>query len=180
MPPETDNVTDARAEGLKHFPATIDFVHLQSVDFDAHRLPPRVTGSDETFMPSSWEMTISVQDVTEGRYMVEVGAEAVFEGGESDNGNPEDASGSGYEETPYDLSLAVVAGLRIEGEVSEDIVQNWLDKGAQYLLIPYLRSFVSSVVRDSGFDVPYFPLLSVPVLYGEEESNRKEASASDQ
>jgi hypothetical protein len=171
-PPEQEEISDASSRSLRRFPATIDFVHLRSVEFDAHRLPPRVTGDENgSFVPDTWDMKISVQEAGDCRYMVEVEAEALFNAEEKGAG--EGKSGSGNEDQdvppPYELSLSAIAGVRTDENLPDEVVDQWLNEGSQYLLIPYLRSFISNVVRNSGFEVPYFPLLAVPVLYQDEE-----------
>ena len=156
-----------RSAGLRPFPAKIDFVYVESAHFSARGLPP-LPGADSEQVPrhpDEWNLELAYGAAGELKFLLRFSVEAVFRGGS--------------EEAPYELALAVVAGVHVAGELPSEFVTRWLENGAQYLLAPYARAAVASLVAPTGFPVPHFPLLTVPVIQRSDLGANHEAQAPD-
>lgn len=143
-------------KALQPFPARIEFVYVSSAHFIAKAPPPDVTGEGgKAAAPNTWKLEFGYESAGGAKYVLTLGATAEF--------------AKDVEQPPYELSLELVAGVRVAEGVNEDFVKQWLDKGARYLLMPYARSALSGLMEGTGFPIPYLPLVAVPILYGAAE-----------
>lgn len=159
------------SSALKPFPATVDFVHLSSVVFRVNVEPIFATPEErQGWVPSSWQMDFACNAAGDGRYLGKMEVTACFEEEEAVSppaGGDADTMEVPASPPPYELAIALSVGVRISDGVPEEFMQQWLQKGVQYLVFPYVRTAISDLLGRTGFARPYFPLFAVPLLYGQ-------------
>ncbi|MFO8007892.1 MAG: hypothetical protein R6V05_09160 [Candidatus Brocadiia bacterium] len=137
---------------LQRFPAEIGFVALSSVEFTSHVVAAGLTAEErQATIPDEWEFELGYRPAGERRYLLRMSAEAVWE--------------SVTDKAPYELTLQLIAGVELGEGLSEELVQTWLEQGAQCLMMPYARAAVADLMQGTGFPIPHLPLVAVPVLH---------------
>lgn len=150
---------------LTPFPVRVGEIEPIRIDFEAF-VPPSGAKAPVYYDPAGVDFRVRVKyRIDDGTGVVIVMAEADFA---QEKASSDDAATDASEPTvkpPYRLAVAAAASFNYDGkEMSKKEVTTWCEKGAFFVLSPYLRQLVFDVTARSGFPTITLPLVTVPIL----------------
>jgi len=165
---------------LTPFPLRVGTIVPIRIDFEAFT-PPAAAKQPEYYDPSEVAFQVQVKyRVDESSGIVVVLAESVFpqekKGASVDT---QEKAGTTTPKPPYRLNVAAAASFDFNpSKTTRDEVTMWCEKGAFFVVSPYLRYLVFDATAKSGFPTVTLPLVLVPVLREKAAPPKDDAPAS--
>jgi len=152
-------------------PIRLQFLHLSKVNFEARSIPANLEEEEWAKAGSArWRVGIST-NIDETRAVVVASLECCFEeppGGEEEKPKKPKAGPKGASEEearPYSFEVQATAGFTFDQEeIPLEEVREWCQKGSFFIFVPYFRSIIANITRESGFPEVLLPLLQVPTF----------------
>jgi len=151
---------------LKLFPVQVAELETVRIDYEAF-VSPAGAQPPKYFNPHQISFCPQVKyRVDDSSGVVIVSAKSVF-ARPTKGGAAADLSADPAPLEPYRLEVAAGAVFIFDPQkMSREEVVEWCEKGAFFIVSPYLRQLVHDVTARSGFPTVTLPLVQVPVLHG--------------
>jgi len=150
----------AKVAGLNLHPIKLHFAHISKVAFEAKEIPESLSeGERAKAIPGYLRFGVK-SNLGEGQATIVSTVLCLFQD-DQESESAEVRGGKDY----YTLEVAVTAGFLFDPqEISKEEVQEWCHKGSIFVVLPFIRSVVANLTRESGFPLFLLPLLEVPTF----------------
>jgi preprotein translocase subunit SecB len=154
------SLTPPKVGGLNLHPVRLQFAHLSKVVFETKDVPANLKESDrEKAIPGFVRFGVK-SNVGDGQALVVSTVTCLFKD-DQEHEQTESPVGTEY----YNLEVSVTAGFVFNPqEMPKNEVQEWCQKGSIFVVLPFIRSVVATITRESGFPPFFLPLLEVPMF----------------
>lgn len=150
----------SKAMGLNLHPIKLHFAHISKVAFEAREIPENLSEADRAkAIPGFFRFSVR-SNLEDGHATVVSTVLCLFR--DDQQAGAAEAQDS---KDCYALEVSVTSGFVFDPqEISKGQVQEWCQKGSIFVVLPFIRSVIANLTRESGFPLLLLPLLEVPTF----------------